>query len=240
MNTIKFDQKKNIKMIAHRGVSGLERENTCPAFVAAGVKTYYGIETDVHVTKDKKYIIHHDDTVKRLTGLDLLIRETDFDTLRALKMKDTDNETERADLFFPTLDEYLSICKKYGKIAVLELKEEMEETDVLNIAGAVEAAGMLEKTTFISFSRNNLICLRKGFPTANAQYLAEKITDETVSFILENNFDADIYHRSIDKAFIDLMHSNGRVVNAWTVNKLEDAERLADIGIDMLTTNILE
>ena len=35
-------------MVAHRGVSGLERENTCPAFVAAGVKSYWGIETDIH------------------------------------------------------------------------------------------------------------------------------------------------------------------------------------------------
>ena len=57
MNTVKFDSKGRIKMVAHRGVSGLERENTCPAFVAAGVKSYYGIETDVHVTADGKYII---------------------------------------------------------------------------------------------------------------------------------------------------------------------------------------
>ena len=51
MNTKLFTDKGNVKMIAHRGVSGLERENTCPAFVAAGVKSYYGIETDVHVKK---------------------------------------------------------------------------------------------------------------------------------------------------------------------------------------------
>ena len=57
MNTIKFENKGNIKMIAHRGVSGLERENTCPAFVAAGVKSYFGIETDVFVTLDEKYIV---------------------------------------------------------------------------------------------------------------------------------------------------------------------------------------
>ncbi|MFQ7076813.1 MAG: glycerophosphodiester phosphodiesterase family protein [Christensenellaceae bacterium] len=55
MNTVKID-KKNCRMIAHRGVSGLEKENTCAAFVAAGVKTYYGIETDVHVTADGEYL----------------------------------------------------------------------------------------------------------------------------------------------------------------------------------------
>ena len=63
MNTIKFDTKNKPLMIAHRGVSGLERENTCPAFVVAGVKSYYGIETDVHVTRDGEIIVFHDDTL---------------------------------------------------------------------------------------------------------------------------------------------------------------------------------
>ena len=46
-NTVKVDI-KNAKMVAHRGVSGLERENTNAAFVAAGQRSYYGIETVVY------------------------------------------------------------------------------------------------------------------------------------------------------------------------------------------------
>ena len=46
MNTIKFD-KKNVKVIAHRGLSGIETENTNSAFVAAGNRSYFGIETDI-------------------------------------------------------------------------------------------------------------------------------------------------------------------------------------------------
>ena len=45
------------KMIAHRGVSAMETENSNAAFVAAGNRTYWGIETDVHRTKDGKFII---------------------------------------------------------------------------------------------------------------------------------------------------------------------------------------
>ena len=105
METIKFEEKGNIKMIAHRGVSGLERENTCPAFVAAGVKSYYGIETDVHVTKDKKIIVVHDDDLMRVAGVDMKVEESNFDDLRTVRMKDIDGVTERADLFLPTLEE---------------------------------------------------------------------------------------------------------------------------------------
>ena len=118
MNTIKFSNKGSIKMVAHRGVSGLERENTCPAFVAAGVKSYWGIETDVHVTLDGKYIIVHDDNLKRVAGLDMGIESSNFDDLRAVRFTDRDGITQRADIFLPTLEEYLSICKKYGKIAL--------------------------------------------------------------------------------------------------------------------------
>ena len=37
-----------------------------------------------------------------------------------------------------------------------------------------------------------------------------------------------------------LMHGNGRKVNVWTVDMPEDAERLAKLGVDFITTNILE
>lgn len=59
MNTIKI-KSDSVKIIAHRGLSGLERENTYPAFVAAGNRSYFGIETDIHKTKDGKFIIIHD------------------------------------------------------------------------------------------------------------------------------------------------------------------------------------
>ena len=68
MNTIKFDA-KSTKVIAHRGLSGLERENPHAAFVAAGNReSYFGIETDTHVTNDGLFAIHHDDTLNRVFG----------------------------------------------------------------------------------------------------------------------------------------------------------------------------
>ena len=41
MDTVKI-KAKGVKMIAHRGLSGIERENTYPAFVAAANRSYYG------------------------------------------------------------------------------------------------------------------------------------------------------------------------------------------------------
>ena len=129
MDTIRFEHRET-KVVAHRGLSGIETENTCAAFVAAGNRSYYGIETDVHRTADGKFVVIHDDDTSRV-GLDhLVVEESTFDTLRALQLCDKDGARGRSDLRIPTLGEYISICKKYGKVSVLELKNSFEQADI--------------------------------------------------------------------------------------------------------------
>ena len=89
MDTIKIN-KKNVKLIAHRGVSAIEQENTIASFLLASYKTYFGIETDVHVTKDNKFIICHDDNIKRVTGIDKIIENSTFDELKRIRVFDKD------------------------------------------------------------------------------------------------------------------------------------------------------
>jgi len=91
------------KMIAHRGLSGLELENTNSAFVAAGNRSYYGIETDVHRTADGQYIIIHDDNTKRVGGDEMIVEKTSFETLRAIRLVDKDGQKGRKDLMLPSL-----------------------------------------------------------------------------------------------------------------------------------------
>ena len=239
-NTIVLKGKGSVQMIAHRGVSGLEKENTCPAFVAAGVKSYYGIETDVHVTADEKFIVIHDDDLKRVAGVNMQVEQTEFSVLREVRMKDTDGKTDRADLFLPSLDEYISICKKYDKVAVLELKNRMKPEQVWAIAATVKKLGWLQKTTFISFAGENLVDLRQKYPEATAQFLADRLTEEEFAFMKKYRLDADINHRALTKEWVEKLHAVGLKVNCWTVDTQKEAERLIDIGVDYITSNILE
>ena len=55
-NTVKVPEKGSTRFVAHRGVSGLECENTAAAFIAAGNRTYYGVETDIWRTSDGKFL----------------------------------------------------------------------------------------------------------------------------------------------------------------------------------------
>ena len=183
MNTVKIET-RGVKMVAHRGVSGLERENTNLAFVAAGNRSYFGIETDIHCTADGNFVLHHDDSTLRLTGVDRVIEETDFATLRAMRLSDLDGSFGREDLVMPTLEEYIGICKKYEKVAVLELKRHMEEERVRAIIDRIEAMEYLDKVVFISFDFENLVYVRNYRPAQAVQFLFSKLSDEIVEKML--------------------------------------------------------
>lgn len=242
MDTIKMNHNGNVQMIAHRGLSGLEKENTAAAFVAAGNHSYFGIETDVHETADGKLIIIHDDNTKRVAGCEYIVEQTDFDTLRAIKLLDRKSEQTRADLVMPTLEEYLSICQRYEKTAVLELKNAMKTETILKIVRVIEEMGYLDKTIFISFALSNLIALRKAYPQASIQYIVEQIEDfpTLLETLKEYRLDLDARHTVIKEEMVPQLHDSGIKVNVWTVNTADRAERMQQIGVDFITTNIVE
>ncbi|MGI6701181.1 MAG: glycerophosphodiester phosphodiesterase [Christensenellales bacterium] len=230
---------KNAKMIAHRGLSNLERENTLPAFKLAGEHTYYGIETDVHKTGDGKYVIIHDDNTLRVSGAYHIVEATDEKTLTSLKlynMSGAPSDNHR----IPSLTEYIEICKKYDKYCVLELKNRFDEHDVYEIADIISKAGYLDKTIFISFDITNLISLRKKYPAQPAQFLTSRYTDGLIGILKKHNLDLDIFYRALNRNRIELLHQAGIKVNCWTVNTLRHARKLDKWGVDYITTNILE
>ena len=58
--------------IAHRGLHTPDQgvpENSLPAFKAA-VELGFGVELDVHITKDDKLVVFHDDTLLRACGVE--------------------------------------------------------------------------------------------------------------------------------------------------------------------------
>lgn len=230
-----------VRMVAHRGLSGLERENTCAAFVAAGVRTYFGVETDVHVTSDGKYIICHDHDLKRVSGgVDLKIEENRYDLLHSVPLLDKDGVSYRSDLFAPPLEDYISICRKYGKECVLELKGLIEEKHIAGIIGTIREMNWLERTTFISFGRENLVNVRKIYPEAKMQLLVCEGKPEDIEFMKLYRAGADFGFWTVTREMVDAVHAAGLEFNVWTVDDPEAARRMISYGVDYITSNILE
>ena len=239
-NTIKIESKQAL-MVAHRGVSGLEKENTNLAFVAAGNRSYWGIESDVRKTADGHLVMIHDNHTERVSGVYHKVKNTDFNTLREVRLLDVDGSEGRVDLRIPTLAEYIGICKKYGKIAVLEIKSTLEREDVARIIQAVEAEEYWEQTVLISFGLQNLIYARDLRPEAKLQWLVHKeIPEGMLQTLSDYKMDLDIAHPMVTKELVDAVHGIGAKINVWTVNTPEIADRLISWGVDYITTNILE
>lgn len=239
MNTVKFNKKSTL-VVAHRGLSGIEKENTNAAFVAAGNRSYYGIETDVHKTLDGKYVVFHDDTTGRVAIDNMEVEKTTFDCLRNLLLTDIDGKKGRSDIRIPTLQEYISICKKYEKVAVLELKNAFTEDEIYEIVDIIKDMDYLENVTFISFCLENLVFLRKKYPNQPAQYLVDDYTDNLIAMLKEHNLDLDIKYTALTEDNMKALHDAGIKVNCWTCDDPVAGEQLADWGIDYITSNILE
>lgn len=239
MNTVKID-KKGTRLIAHRGLSGIEAENTNAAFVAAANRSYFGIETDIYRTADGKFVVSHDGNLNRVAGEDVNVSSVSLDFLQSATLFDHDGTKLRRDLRVSSLEEYLSICKKYEKHSVLELKSEFTDEEIERIIEIIRSFDQLDNLTFISFQYSNLEKVRRVLPSQSVQFLFSNMSDEIFDRLIKDRIDIDASHRVITEDVIKKAHAAGLTVNCWTVDSAERAEELVGFGIDYITSNILE
>ena len=113
-----------MKYIAHRGFSSKAPENSIPAFkLAALSENHFGIECDVHQTKDGQFVLFHDDNLKRMTRKDAMISDLTYSQLKLIPLKSGKNIRKYSNLSIPLLTEFLDICSDANKTAVLEIKK---------------------------------------------------------------------------------------------------------------------
>lgn len=76
--------------IAHRGLHDDNvPENSLPAFSAA-ISGGYAIEIDIHITADGEIVVFHDDTAKRMCGVDREIEDMTLKEIKQLRLLGTD------------------------------------------------------------------------------------------------------------------------------------------------------
>lgn len=219
--------------IAHRGYSSKQTENTLEAAILAGEKSYfYGIEFDVHVTKDKKFIVHHDDTTKRLGNVELVIKESTYDELQKVKLQN--KITKAFNLRIPLLSEYIEVCNKYNKVCVLEMKHLFIEDDIKELLKEIKKANNI---IVISFYMDNLINLRKLNKDIKIQFLTSQFNEEYYKICFNNNFDLDLNKDLITKENMNYYKKHNFLVNCWTINDNNLANEYINLGIDFITTD---
>lgn len=113
-------------LIAHRGYHNMKNkipENSIPAFKKA-IRYNYTIELDVHLTKDNKLVVFHDDNLKRVCGVNKIIEDCTYDELLKYNLFDTKYK-------IPLFEEVLRLVD--GKVGLLI------ETKTGNFNGKLES-----------------------------------------------------------------------------------------------------
>ncbi len=239
MNTVKID-KYFRGMVAHRGLSGIETENTINAFIAAGNRSYYGIECDVHASKDGKIIVTHDDTLLRLGMLNLYIPSFKYEEIRKFTLIDRKTGNLSFNIAIPLLEDYLSICKTYKKHAFVELKDNLNNDNIDEILHQIPKYHSIQDTSIISFNDKYLTYIKKNYPEFDLYLLTQKMSDKNLDFCEKHQIHLDISYEYVDETIIKRMHLIGLKVACWTVDDKDVAEKLIKLGVDYITSNILE
>ena len=105
----------------------------------------------------------------------------------------------------------------------------------------IKKCGYLENVIFISFEKENCVILRKHLKENDIQWLTgREVGEEEISFMKEHKLNLDIYYKLLSKQLVKKLHKNGIKVNCWTCDSKEEGEGLVKMGVDFITTNILE
>lgn len=241
--------------IAHRGSRLLWPENTAVAFQGAAGFGYRRFETDVRVTADGVLLCYHDPVLSRTTNGKGLVAGTTFDEIRRL---DAGYHHRIADGFpfrnqgivVPTFAEMATMFPEAGW--VVDLKADGTEEP---LAAAIAEFGLADRVIVGSFSNERI----ERFRGITAGKVATSTPPrETLRAVVAsaaprlNKAASGIFHPTtcalqvpatwygvpiVSPGLVSLAHSAGRLVHVWTVNGLDEATALLELGVDGLITD---
>ena len=92
--------------VAHRGLHDISKgipENSIPAYKQA-IKHRYAIEIDIHLTKDGRVAVFHDDTLKRVCGVDKKVESMTYQEIASYTLFDTEYTVPTLEQVLETID----------------------------------------------------------------------------------------------------------------------------------------
>ena len=218
--------------LSHRGESDDRPENTLAAFALAMEWDSDGIELDIRMTSDNRIVCVHDESLKRVAGVDLAVSEHTYQELC---------NAHPVPLISEALEQLLP-----GKFIQIELKG--KPFDLSELRQLVDQHLALGKLIGISsFEIETLELANEKFPDLSRVLLIDlekhfgkfPTVEEIVDFCNQHKFSGISFKADFraDKAFVDSLRAKGLRVVAWGVDTDEKGLAMAAAGVDALTCN---
>jgi glycerophosphoryl diester phosphodiesterase len=246
------DQRQPLVM-AHRGGKGLWPENTLYAFeqaVAIGVDV---LEMDVHSTVDGVLVIMHDGTVDRTTDGAGPVQSLTLEELKALDAGynwSPDNggtfPYRGQGIAVPTVEEVFATFPTTP--LNIEIKQ-AEPSIAASFCQLIRDHGLMDKVLVASFHQETIKEFRRECPevatsTGESEVVAlfalsRLLLEATVSPVAQA-VQVPEYRSGLHvltPRFVDAAHNRNLQVHAWTINDVDDMQRLIDLGVDGIITD---
>lgn len=223
-------------LIGHRGVPGAARENTPPSFEAALEAGCDGVELDVHLTRDRVPVVHHDATAVA-GGERITLADIDWADLQRLGF-DAGGENYRV----YGLDQVLAGLAGRTLLNV-ELKppgagRHLAAAEAL--AAALSAVRPRESVLVSSFDPDALAVVRRVDKSLALGWLFSGANDlgqlENLE-VADHLFALHPHHALVEDRLMRRARERGLMVNAWTVDTPEETARVAGLGAHAVITN---
>jgi glycerophosphoryl diester phosphodiesterase len=201
----------NVIVLAHRGASARERENTLAAF--ARTLGADGVELDVRRSADGRLVVHHDPLPAGPVPDHVPTLVEALDTCAGLLVNVEIKNAEGEPDFDP--DRRLAL-------------------DVVALL-----AGRRDRVLVSSFDLATIDAVRAADPSIPTAWLVVGIDDDTLGVLLDHGHRVlHPWHGSVTVAVLADAHRRGIAVNVWTCDDPARIAELARWGIDGVCTNV--
>jgi glycerophosphoryl diester phosphodiesterase len=210
-------------VIAHRGASSVELENSLAAFKAAAPQGADGVELDIHSTADGALIVHHDETIDGTH-----IAKSTAQAIAALRLKNGEP--------VPTLGEALTAIAPRLQVFI-----EVKTLDPRWDAHLFEIMDRGPNPTGYAvhgFDHRIVRRLSEKRPGLRCGVLSSSYLVRPLSALADAGASILWQERSVtDEALVRTLHDAGMSLFVWTVDDPADLARFVALGVDGICTN---
>ncbi|MCD7440713.1 glycerophosphodiester phosphodiesterase [Streptomyces lincolnensis] len=217
----------NFLTIGHRGVMGVEPENTLRSFVAAEQAGLDVIELDLHLSKDGALVVMHDADVDRTTDGNGPIAARTLDELRALDA----GRGERVPVFEEVLDTVATPLQA-------EIKDVAAARALAEVMHARNLVGRVEVSSFHDEAIAEIARLVPGVRTA---LIASRYGTDIVDRAVEVGAATVCLNiRRVTLEIVERARKADLKIIGWVVNTQDHLRLVRALGLDGATTDYPE
>jgi len=232
-------------LIGHRGYPARYPENTLASFKGAMEAGCDMIELDVTLTKDRKVVVIHDDTLDRTTSGKGPVKNHALSDIRTLDAGSWFNPRFAAQRV-PELSEVMELTA--GRCMLnIEIKESAFEVEFPadaiehQVAELVKTSRATDRVIISSFDQRILQRIAAMVAPPAIAYISDHGADKIVLEMLlkMRAFSWHPRFKVLTRNQVDMLHAAGFRVFPWTINTRAEAEKVLALGVDGLICNEL-